>query len=145
MAKSTTGTKSVFSQEELAALKDVEKKFARTGRMYETGHSLPRITETLAEILGSNNIQVQIPYSTFVCRGKAIDVDADVKGLMPFSKTRKTEDQCTTLFYGENRISRSNYIPFQASNNVYHISSIEVVDGCVNVRLEKGNNSGMFM
>lgn len=143
--KKSTTVKRTLSEKKIAALMEVHKKFSRTGRMWETGYPLPRITEAIAEAIGDAYVQIHVPYATFVCRGKATDVDSDVKGLMPFSKTRKSEESCTTLFYGDKKITRGNYIPFQGGCDVYHITSINVTDGCVDVQLEKGNNSAMFM
>lgn len=143
--KKSTSVKRNLSEKKIAALMEVHKKFARTGRMWETGYRLSYITEEIAKAIGDYNVQIHVPYATFVCRGKATDVDSDVKGLMPFSKTRKSEESCTTLFYGDKKITRGNYIPFQGGCDVYHITSVSVVDGCVDVQLEKGRNCDMFM
>lgn len=143
--KNSTTVKRTLSEKEVIALMDVWNNFKRTGRMWETGYRLSYITEEIAKAIGDYDVRIHVPYFTFVCRGKATDVDSDVKGLMPFSKTRKSEDECTTLFYGDKPVHRGNYIPFQGGCDVYHITSISVADGCVDVCLEKGNNSDMFM
>lgn len=123
----------------------VVESFTKTGRMWEMGSQLDTITKRLAEVLGETKICINVPYATFNCRGTANAVAEDVKGLMPFSNARKTEDECTTLFYGGLPVRRGNYIPFLSSADVYHISKMEINEDVVNIWLEKGNSYHVFM
>ena len=134
-----------ITKKELALLEDVQKQFCKSGRMWETGYSLPRITEALASVLRNKQVRIHVPYSNFVCCGSASTIDSDVKGVMPFSKFPKEVEDCTTLFYGETKVNRRNYLPFQGCCDVYHISDLEVCGNTVDVRLSKGDNEGMFM
>lgn len=134
-----------LTKSQINALKEVELNFKQTHKMWETGYSLPRITTPLAEVLGNKTVLIHVPYSNFICKGSANIVDSDVKGLMPFSKTRKSEDECSTLFYGERPIERKNYIPFLSSADVYFIEKMNITEDCVEINLIKGDNAGMFM
>jgi len=134
-----------LSKNKIEALKEIESKFGPNMKMWATGYSLPHITGALAEVLGKTGVVIKVPYSNFVCRGTANDVDSDVKGLMPFSKTRKSEDECTTLFYGETPIDKKNYIPFQGGCDVFYVSKINITAYWVEVELVKAPHVGMFM
>lgn len=134
-----------LSSTKIKKLQEVTDRFAKTGKMWETGSSLNVITKALAEVLGKTNVCINVPYATFNCRGTANAVAEDVEGLMPFSNARKSEDACTTLFYGGTPIHRGNYIPFQSSADVYHISKMEIDGDVVNIWLEKGNSYHAFM
>ena len=134
-----------LTKKQINAIKEVETKFTPTHKMWATGYSLPYITEALAEVLGNKTVLIHVPYSNFICKGSANNVNSDVKGLMPFSKTRKSEDKCTTLFYGDKPINRGNYIPFLSSADVYYISKMNITEDYVEVNLIKGDNIGMFM
>lgn len=137
--------KNRLSNKTIEVLKEVESKYSRNNRMWATGYSLPSITKALAEALGNKKVLVHVPYHTFVCKGNATTVDSDVRGLMPFSSTRKSVEECSTLFYGDRAITRGNYLPFQSSCDAFYITKIEILDGYVDVRLEKADNAGMFM
>lgn len=134
-----------LTKKTICKLKEIELKYAPSNKMWATGYDLRYITGALAETLGKKNVLIHVPYSNFVCNGPANNVDSDVKGLMPFSKTRKSEDECTTLFYGDKPITRHNYIPFLSSADVYYISQMNINDDNVEVNLVKGPNAGMFM
>ena len=133
-----------FGKKKTEGIEELKKKYVSHG-MWATGYSLPYITEALAEVLGNKTVLIHVPYSNFICKGSANNVNSDVKGLMPFSKTRKSEDKCTTLFYGDKPINKSNYIPFLSSADVYYISQMNINDDNVEVNLVKGPNAGMFM
>lgn len=126
-------------------LDEFESKFSRKHTMWETGYALDSITRELADLLGDTKVCINVPYSTFNCRGTARLVYEDVSGLMPFSDNRKYEDECTTLFYGGSPIRRGNYIPFLSTADRYHVKKVEIDDDVVNIWLEKGNNVNMFM
>ena len=148
-----------LTKETIYKLKEIELKYAPSNKMWATGYDIRYITKALAETLGNKMVLIHVPYSNFVCNGPANNVDSDVKGLMPFSKTRKSEDECTTLFYGDKPITRRNYIPFLSSADVYYISQMNIIssadvyyisqmninDDNVEVNLVKGPNAGMFM
>ena len=134
-----------LTKKQINALKEIELKFGPSFKMWATGYSLPRITEALAEVLVKKTVLIHVPYSNFVCKGSANIVDVDVKGLMPFSKTRKSEDECSTLFYGETPITPRNYIPFLSCADVYYITKMNINEDYVEIDLVKGPNAWMFM
>jgi hypothetical protein len=76
-------------------------------------------------------------YSTFNCHGNINDIIDDIKGLMPFSIKRKHESQCTTLFYGNKKINRTNYLPFQSSYDRFKFKSIKVENDEIVINLNK--------
>ena len=133
-----------FGKKKTEGIEELKKKYVSHG-MWSTGYQLDDITKGIAEVLGKTKVHINVPYSNFNCHGEAIKVAKDVKGLMPFSKTRKSEDKCTTLFYGDKPINKSNYIPFLSSADVYYISQMNINDDNVEVNLVKGPNAGMFM
>lgn len=134
-----------MTNDKISEFNNVVKKFFRTNRMWETGYGLDYITSELAKVLENTKVCINLPYATFNCHGCANIVAEDVKGLMPFSKNPKSEDECTTLFYGSSKIHRGNYIPFLSSSDRFHVKNVEFDDNVINIWLEKGNNANMFM
>ena len=134
-----------LTKKQFENLHQVVSKFTAKNCKFGLGFQLNTITKALAEVLGETKVCINVPYATFNCRGTAKAVAEDVEGLMPFSKYRKDEDECTTLFYGGLPIRRSNYIPFQSSADVYHIERMEICKDVINFWLIKGNSYHMLM
>ena len=109
------------------------------------GWSLPQITNRLADILGDMEIVITFPYANFECRGKANDVNSDVMGVMPFSKSPKELNWCTTLFYGPDPVHNGNFIPFQSQYSCYFISDTIITEKKVTIILTDGPNINMYM
>ena len=76
-------------------------------------------------------------YSSFNCHGNINDIINDIKGLMPFSKNRKHESECTTLFYGNKKIERGNYLPFLSSYDRFKLKSTKIENNEIVINLEK--------
>ena len=76
-------------------------------------------------------------YSSFNCHGNINNIIDDIKGLMPFSSNRKSESECTTLFYGNKKIDRGNYLPFQSSYDRFKFKSIKVENDEIVINLNK--------
>ena len=91
-----------------------------------TGGFLPSIAEYIAEVYGSKQyIRINVPYSTFTCRGAAGDIARDTRGVMPFSKSPISVDKTTTLFYGNRKVHAGNFLPFLSDCSNYFIDSID--------------------
>ena len=134
-----------LSKKKLAEFNEVADNFKVKGIKWEMGAKLDTMTAAFAQVLGNTKMCINVPYSTFNCRGTAKSIADDVKGLMPFSKTPKSENDCTTLFYGDNPIHRGNYLPFLSGSDYFHVDKIEVSGDVINVWLKKGNSPYTFM
>ena len=127
-----------FGQKKTQGIEELRKKFVARGYM-PTGYQLDSITKALAEVLGKTKVHINVPYSNFNCHGEAVKVAKDVKGLMPFSTARVPFDEVTTLYYGDNHITRGNYLPFQAEVDCFYIKNIDTTGALwVTVDVVKG-------
>lgn len=134
-----------LSKKKLAEFNEVADNFKVKRKMWEMGTKFDTMTAAFAQVLGNTKMCINLPYSTFNCRGTAKAIADDVKGVMPFSKTPKNENDCTTLFYGSTPIHCGNYIPFLSNVDYFHVDKIEVSGDVVNVWLVKGNSPYTFM
>ena len=134
-----------FGKKKTEGIEELKKKFTSHG-MWSTGYQLDDITKGIAEVLGKTKVHINVPYSNFNCHGEAIKVAKDVIGLMPFSKNPININKVTTLYYGDNPITRNNYLPFQAEVDCFYISNIDTSGSLwVTVDLVKGPSWRSYM
>ena len=127
-----------FGQKKTQGIEELKKKYV-SHDMWSTGYQLDDITKDIAEVLGKTKVHINVPYSNFNCHGEAIKVAKDVKGLMPFSTARVSFDEVTTLYYGDNHITRGNYLPFLAEVDCFYINNIDTTGNLwVTIDLIKG-------
>jgi predicted RNA-binding Zn-ribbon protein involved in translation (DUF1610 family) len=126
-------------------------KFGERRGFGATGHALDEITEWLNEKIPFKQVRINIPYHDFNVRGKAANVHRDVYGVMPSTylygdrSKMVDENDTTTLFYGNTKVGRGNYIPFLSDCYVYFIDDCEMSDGELVVNLKKGPNWRMYL
>lgn len=117
------------------------KKYSGFGA---TGYPLDKITEYLNERIPTEQVRINVPYNGFNVRGKASDVHRDVHGVMPMTYLSGHRDEVvakentTTLFYGNMKAGRGNYLPFLSDCDVYFVDGCSYVDGTLIVDLVKG-------
>ena len=93
-----------------------------------TGASLDKIANVCAEIYGEKEIRIVLPYHNFNCYGKATEIAKDVDYLMPFHGGDVCgQDETTTLFYGDTKVNRGTYLPFQSDADVFFLSAVSDV------------------
>lgn len=125
-----------YNGEETSA-KQLADKYSKSSGMQANGSSLNQIAHTAAEIFGTEEIEIIVPYSTFHCIGPAETIYHDVNGLMPYSKNSIKASDATTLFYGEKPIKQSNYLPFLTNSDCFYIKEYEIKNGMPVFTLEK--------
>lgn len=88
---------------------------------------------------------------SFNVQGRVADVHRDVHGIMPMtylcgdrSKVVRLEDT-TTLFYGDAKAGRGNYIPFLSDCDVYFVSKCEMADWTLVIDLKEAPNWRMYL
>lgn len=95
------------------------------------GHALDAITGWLLERVPEGRVRINVPYSDFNVRGKVADVHRDVHGVMPLTYLSKHYDEVveaedtTTLYYGDTRAGRGNYLPFLSECDVYFVKDFK--------------------
>lgn len=125
-----------YNGEETSA-RELADEYPKPSGMWANGSSLNKIARTAAEIFGTKEIEIIVPYSTFHCIGPAETIYHDVNGLMPYSKNPINTNDATTLFYGEKPIKQSNYLPFLTSSDSFYIKEYEIKNGMPAFTLEK--------
>ena len=115
-------------------------KFTPRSGFGVTGYPLDKIANVCAEIYGEREILIVLPYANFNCHGKATEIAKDVDYLMPFHDGDVCgQDKTTTLFYGDTKITRGNYVPFQSDCDVFFLDNVSDVD-VPTIRLKKAPN-----
>lgn len=109
--------------------KDFCNEYPKPTGMWANGTKLDFIAKKAKEIFEKTTIKINVPYHNFNCFGPANVIYHDVYGLMPFSRQRISESEATTLFYGDKKIGRGNYLPFQADSDCYYIEEGTVING----------------
>lgn len=116
-----------------------------------TGSALDRITGYLNERNPEGNVRINVPYHDFNVRGKVADVHRDVHGVMPstylYGDRSKVVDEgdTTTLFYGDCKTRKGNYLPFLSDCDVYFVDDCRMTDGTLVINLIKGPNWRMYL
>lgn len=132
-------------------LTDFASAFKERSGFGVTGSRLDEITEYLNDRIPEENVRINVPYYDFNVRGKAANVHRDVYGVMPSTylygdrSKMVDENDTTTLFYGNTKVGRGNYIPFLSDCDVYFIDNCEMSDGELVVNLKKGPNWRMYL
>ena len=127
-----------FGQKKAQGIEELKKKYDSHG-MWSTGYRVDGITKGIAEVLGKTKVHINFPDSNFNCHGPANKVAKDISGLMPFSKNPINIDEVTTLYYGDNHITRGNYLPFLSDADCFYIKNIDTTGNLwVTVDLIKG-------
>ena len=127
-----------FGQKKTQGIEELKKKYD-SHSMWSTGYRLDGITKGIAEVLGKTKVHINFPDSNFNCHGPANKVAKDISGLMPFSKNPINIDEVTTLYYGDNHITRGNYLPFLSDADCFYIKNIDTTGNLwVTVDLIKG-------
>ena len=107
----------------------LKEEFKERSGFGVTGSALNIIAKRVAELYGNKHIQIN---------GTADKVAKDVVGVMPFSKKRVRIEDTTTLFYGDKCVKKpSYYLPFQSSCDVFFISSVNDINGTIEINLIK--------
>lgn len=120
-----------------SVLTGIVDKFTPKG-MWANGSQLDVITSYLESVLDKDcEVCINTGYHDFVCKGKIKDIHRDVTGLMPFSKHRISEDEATTLFYGNDKIRHGNYLPFQAYTDTFKVKDAYKKGTVVYIDLEE--------
>ncbi len=108
-------------------ISELTTKFGEREGFGVTGHALDAITKWLNGRIPNKRVRINIPYHDFNVRGKVSDVHRDVHGVMPmtylcghYDEVVKEEDT-TTLFYGDRKAGRGNYLPFLSECDVYFV------------------------
>lgn len=108
------------------------------------GYSLKTITKKIAEVYTNQQIQINVPYSNFNCKGTAKQIAREVSALTPFSN--ETIKQITTLFYGNVLANqRGTYFPFQGDCDVYFVEKITRHNKVIVIDLIKAPNWRMLL
>jgi len=108
---------------------DILEEFKKKRVPYPVGHQLDAITKACAKVYGEKVIRVVVPYRNFNCRGPANKIAEDVLMLMPFKGTDVLgADKTTTLFYGETKVGRGSYLPFQADCDTFYVDSVQELE-----------------
>lgn len=134
-----------ISKKKLEILTETANKFKPSGS-WSTGYQLDFISEGFANILGNTKIRINVPYAGFNCRGTANKIAKDVKGLMPFSNKRIAFSRVTTLYYVDDHVKQSNYLPFLSSSDCFYVKDIDTSDSdYIVINLVKGANWRMYL
>lgn len=125
-------------------INEFKKEFGERHGFGATGFALDTITKWLNERIPERQVRINVPYHGFNVRGKVSDVHRDVHGVMPmtylgghYDEVVKEEDT-TTLFYGDRKAGRGNYIPFLSDCDVYFVTDCTDNGEQVEIGLEKG-------
>lgn len=116
-----------------------------------TGVKLDDITAYLNERIPEGNVRINVPYSNFNVSGKVSDVHHDVHGVMPYTYLSGhydevvQEEDTTTLFYGNARAGRGNYLPFLSECDVYFIKDCHYSGDELVVDLIEGPSWRMYL
>jgi predicted RNA-binding Zn-ribbon protein involved in translation (DUF1610 family) len=132
--------------EEKEDISELTTKFGERHGFGATGFPLDSITAWLNERIPNKEVRINLPYYDFNVRGKVKDVHRDVHGVMPMTYLSGHKDECvevedtTTLYYGNERVSRGNYLPFLSECDVYYVTGYtETSDGeMVLINVKKG-------
>lgn len=124
----------------------LKEEFKERSGFGVTGSALSIIAKRVAELYGSKHIQINVPYHGFNCKGTANKVAKDVVGVMPFSKKRVRIEDTTTLFYGDKCVKKpSYYLPFLGDCDVFFISSVNDINGIIEINLIKAPSWRMYL
>lgn len=117
-----------------------------------TGAALDKITKYLNERIPEESVRIKIPYYDFNVRGKVSKVHRDVHGVMPMTYLAGNraevvaEEDTDTLFYGDMKVGRGNYIPFLSDCDVYFVSGCNYSDdGTLVIDLKEAPNWRMYL
>lgn len=125
-------------------ISEITKKFGERSGFGATGFALDSITKWLNEKIPWKNVRINIPYYDFNVRGKVSDVHHDVHGVMPMTYLGGHYDECvkqedtTTLYYGDEKAGRGNYLPFLSECDVYFVTDYTDDGECVVINVKKG-------
>jgi hypothetical protein len=133
-------------------LTELKEKFKPRKGFGATGYALDSITAYLNERIPDENVYIKVPYYDFNVKGKVSVVHRDVHGVMPYTYLCGNRAECvdenntTTLFYGNAKAGKGNYIPFLSDCDVYFIESCAYDDsGVLQIGLVKGPNWRMYL
>lgn len=140
----------MITEKQKAKLKRQLKKYRKNGKsFYEMGRSLLDITETIANVVGDQKVNIILPYSNFNCNGSAKKIAEDVQYLTPCSGGKCWDvEHATTLFYGDKKCNNKNYLPFQSDTDVFHVQRCTYYtkkDDCIYIILEEGLSWRAFL
>ena len=112
----------------------------------ECGFSLRSITSRIAELYGSKQVRINVPYSNFNCKGTANRIAKEICGLTPFSKTPIEIEDAKTLFYGDKQVNkRGYYLPFQGECDVFFVDSVTTQDKVLVIDLVEAPSWRMYL
>jgi hypothetical protein len=137
-------TKNNMNKNEIIA--ELKKEFAPRSGFGATGFRLDSITAFLNERMPNDKVRINVPYNNFNVRGKVADVHHDVHGVMPYTylcvyyDEVVEEEDTTTLYYGDTRCGRGNYIPFLSDCDVYYVANCKEEGDELTIDVTKGQS-----
>ena len=123
----------------------IKEQFKKGEGFGVCGFSLATIAKKVAELYGSTHVKINVPYADFNCKGTANKVAKDVCGVMPFAKNRVEVNDTTTLFYGDTKVKKSNYLPFQSDTDVYFVDNVSMNGKVVVINLVKAPSWRVYL
>lgn len=133
-------------------IEDFVSEFKERSGFGVTGLRLDSITRYLNERIPNGIVRINVPYHGFNVRGKVSKVHRDVHGVMPMTYLSGQlsdvvdENDTDTLYYGNVRAGKGNYIPFLSDCDVYFVSGCNYSDdGTLVIDLKKGPSWRMYL